>query len=163
MILTLINIILVVWIYFYLLELKRMNCKCAFTPQYYFIVVYIILSLVFIFLSTYMDYTNENNITIIVLLSFIYFIFTITFVFSTFSYIRYIESTDCECANTFNSNILSILAWLRILSFVMIIVALIILLCSKNTISDSINSSPIKNSQNANSPTKLVSKLKKKT
>lgn len=155
MILAIINIVLVVWIYFYLIELKRMNCKCAFTPHYYFIVLYILISLVYIFLSSYIGYIN---VTFFIVLSFVYFIFTVTFVFSTFSYIRYIESTDCDCADTFDSNILTILAWLRIISFAMILIALIIILYSKNTISDLLESpianSKITNSRIKNSPAK---------
>lgn len=122
MILTLVNLFLVLSVYFYLSKLKKIGCKCAFTSHYYFITIYIILSLLLIFLWTIIDINTYPNI--FVFASIFYFILTITFVFTTFGYIQYIERNNCFCANTIGEDMLQILVWLRIVTFIIAIISM---------------------------------------
>lgn len=128
----LINIILISWIYFYLIKLYQSGCKCALTPNYYFLAFYISLTFVMFALSMFAN--NGLALSIYFGLVFVYFIITIIFIFVTFGYIRELEEEKCKCAGELGPDVLVVFALVRILSFVLALFALIALMNGRSKV-----------------------------
>lgn len=129
----LINVFMILWIYFYLIKLYQTGCKCALTPNYYFLAFYVTISLVMFTLDIF---TNGNHIAINLYMgfTFVYFVLTIIFIFVTFGYVNELEQEKCKCTGEIGPDILEIFAWLRILSFVLAIASVITVLNGHNKV-----------------------------
>lgn len=133
MIWEILNIIFVVWIYIYLARLKEIECKCALTPNYYFLAFYIAITmLVMVFGILVSDATAYLNVLMI--FSLIYFVITIMFIFITFKYVSDLEAKRCECVGELGPDMLQIFAWLRILSFVLAFISVVSVLSGYNKV-----------------------------
>lgn len=130
MILAFINTVLVIWIYFYLVKLKRIGCKCSITPQYYFIAFYIIVSIIYMFITSMIS-IYPQYIKLFMIISIFYCILTFAFVYNTFMFIQNIEKENCKCADTVSADILEILAWIRSIALIIALLAIIIELYSQ--------------------------------
>uniref|UniRef100_A0A6C0BFD7 MARVEL domain-containing protein n=1 Tax=viral metagenome TaxID=1070528 RepID=A0A6C0BFD7_9ZZZZ len=127
------NIFFVVWIYIYLARLKEIECECAITPNYYFLVFYIIVTMIIIVFGIMVKDVAEYA-NVLMVLSLVYFCITIMFIFITFKYVSDIEAKRCKCAGDFGPDMVQIFAWLRILAFVLAFVSLITVLSGHNKI-----------------------------
>lgn len=142
MILSIINTILVFWAYFYLISLYRTGCKCALTPNYYFLAVYIISCIVMIYVSMIAREggINVTSAVIFFVFALIYLVLTVVFIFATFRYTRQLEADNCACAGKLGPQVLQILAWLRILGFFIGFIAVIILSFALSNVSRTVSS-----------------------
>ena len=112
MILALINLVLLLWLLYFVLEIEFLDCKCAITPIYYFIVYYIVLSLGITAFNSYI----EKSQRMIMFMLIVYLVSTFVFLILVFKYIKDIEA--CACAKS-GAIPLQILFWIRILTLVL--------------------------------------------
>lgn len=130
-ILEIVNLVLIFGIYYYLIHLKESGCKCALTPNFYFLAVYISLTIVILGLGIFVDdISNTRYLVMFHIISIVYFIMTIVFVFVTFGYV--IELENCNCAESVGREILVIFAVLRILMFILALVSMLKMMKSFN-------------------------------
>jgi hypothetical protein len=122
MLFAVVNLVLTIWLYFFLVMLHDIDCKCALTPTYYFMVYYIILSLLLI---TFRRLINGNAI-VLLSLSLLYFVSTIVFLFMVFKYIREIEA--CMCVGPNGATVLQMLFWVRVISLAISLVMIMFIL-----------------------------------
>lgn len=134
MVIELINIILIVWIYFYLIKLYQSGCKCALTPNYYFLVFYICISLLLLFFGVLSHNDGLKFTGAYIGVAFSYFVLTVVFIFVTFGYIKELESDKCECAGEMGPDVIAIFAWVRILSFILALAGVIMMLYGHNNL-----------------------------
>jgi hypothetical protein len=118
MLLALINLVLLLWLLYFVLKIKFLDCKCAITPIYYFIVYYIVLSLGVTVFGSYI----EKNINTSMLMLVVYLVSTIVFLTLLFKYVKDIET--CVCA-TSGAIPLQILFWIRLISLVLALSAIV--------------------------------------
>lgn len=132
MIIELINLILLGWAYYYLARLHKTGCKCALNPNYYFLSFYIILSIVLGTFGLFMKYVGDEAkgkfLPLMLGIALVYFILTIVFIVVTLKYLNKIEEENCKCADGSGKIILKILAYIRMLLFVIAILLIIYLI-----------------------------------
>lgn len=78
-------------------------------------------------------FNNNNHLFQLYLgLIFVYFVLTVIFIFVTFGYVNELEKENCECAGEIGPDVLQIFAWVRILSFILALFAVVMLLHGQN-------------------------------
>ena len=110
MLFAIVNLVLTIWLYFFLVMIHDIDCQCALTPTYYYMVYYIILSLMIITMKRLIN----SNVVVFLSLSLLYFVSTIVFLVMVFKYIREIES--CMCVGPNGATVLQMLFWVRVIS-----------------------------------------------
>ena len=110
MLLAIVNLVLTIWLYFYLAMIHDIGCTCAITPTYYFMAYYVILSLVIITFAPVI----VNNVKALIFVGMLYFISTIVFLSLTFKYVKEIEA--CACVGQNGVIVLQMLFWVRVIS-----------------------------------------------
>jgi hypothetical protein len=118
MLLAIVNLVLSIWLYFYLAMIHDIGCTCAITPTYYYIAYYVILSLVIFAFNSFI----EKSQTMMIVMINVYFFSTMVFLFLTFKYVKEIEA--CACAGPNGAIVLQMLFWVRLISLAMALSAL---------------------------------------
>ena len=110
MLLAIVNLVLTIWLYFYLAMIHDIGCTCAITSTYYFMAYYVILSLVIITFAPVI----VNSPGALIFVGTLYFVSTIGFLSLTFKYVNEIEA--CACVGQNGAIVLQMLFWVRIIS-----------------------------------------------
>ena len=118
MLLGLVNLVLLLWLLYFVLKIEFLDCKCAITPIYYFIAYYIVLSLGVVVFSS----SIEKNINVSMFMLFVYLISTIVFLILVFKYIKQVEA--CACAKS-GAIPLQVLFWIRLISLVLAVSSIV--------------------------------------
>jgi hypothetical protein len=63
-----------------------------------------------------------------------YFVLTVMFVFVTFGYIKELEDERCKCAGYIGPDVIELLAWLKILTFVLALISVVMLMNGHNKV-----------------------------
>lgn len=133
-----INIVTICALYYYFIRLYQIDCKCALTPNYYFLVAYVSIALILFFIGLFKQNNSAKNaignastaLNIYIGIVFAYFIISIIFIFITFRYVNELERKHCTCAGEVGPIFLQILAWVRVLTLGLALVVVIFTMSS---------------------------------